>query len=138
MLLWFRDRKGYPPRPLRQLPLFLVGFGSAGKSTFAQLLCAADVAEIARLVQNPEPIGNWSVAKLADWAEAMPPAGWSGRVNTAVRKRLAAFLRTQGIRSGDLLDPERSVELARHASSSVPLSTWTEFTKAVRNHHHKR
>ena len=132
--LWFRDRQGFAPRPMRQVPLFLVGLGAAGKSAFAHVLSNADVAEVARLVRTKKKdVADWSAEELADWVMAAPPNGWNGRADSAARVQLAAYLRAQGAGGRCVLDAERSKKLEHDSSPAVPAGTWTEFYKAVQN-----
>jgi GTPase SAR1 family protein len=71
--LWLSDRRTQQRRPLDRMRVCFVGYGGAGKTTFAKLLTDGAVATCAA-VQDELPIRKWTSAQVDAWIRAGPIA----------------------------------------------------------------
>ena len=71
--LWLSDRRTQQRRPLDRMRVCFVGYGGAGKTTFAKLLTDGAAATCAA-VQDALPIREWPSAHVDAWIRAGPIA----------------------------------------------------------------
>ena len=71
--LWLSDRRTQQRRPLDRMRVCFVGYGGAGKTTFAKLLTDGAAATCAA-VQDALPIREWPSAQVDAWIRAGPIA----------------------------------------------------------------
>ncbi len=71
--LWLGDRRTQQRRPLDRMRVCFVGYGGAGKTTFAKLLTDGAAATCSA-VQDARPIRKWDIARVDAWIRAGPTA----------------------------------------------------------------
>ncbi len=71
--LWLGDRRTQQRRPLDHMRVCFVGYGGAGKTTFAKLLTDGAAATCAA-IQSALPIRKWATAQVDAWIRVGPIA----------------------------------------------------------------
>ncbi len=139
--LWLGDRRTQQRRPLDHMRVCFVGYGGAGKTTFAKLLTDGAAATCAA-VQSALPIREWPSAQVDAWIRAGPIAA------TPAERQ---FLETLANALADIEpDGEFLVDVASkwdaeavlRNTSNVLTDTqverwWPRFQDRVRNHERK-
>jgi hypothetical protein len=139
--LWLGDRRTQQRRPLDRMCVCFVGYGGAGKTTFAKLLTDGAAATCAA-VQSALPIRKWATAQVDTWIRAGPKAA------TLLERQ---FLETLANALADIEpDGEHLVDVVSQWDTAAVLSNtgnaltviqvgrwWPRFQDRIWNHERK-